>query len=279
MRSLPKPSTAACDVYYACNSRLRNQDLKQRLDNFVNQVSHEANQFDTAAIGVKVHLLPLQTLAGAGVTREELVAVYNDRMAHQAGPGREFYLELRSSSPQDECPLCAHGDVKTLDHYLPKQQFPILAVVPFNLVPSCADCNKEKLSVAPTSAGEELFHPYYNNIDNDRWLYGNVVHVSPPAVIFEVRSPAIWTALQTERIVNHFNTLNLGRRYSTQAARLVNGIKLQVQRIFDANGTDGVREHLAESADSREAINLNSWQSATYRALAASTWYCTGGFL
>lgn len=43
-------------------------------------------------------------------------------------------------------------------------------------------------------------------------------------------------------------------------------------------GIQGVREHLHREGESRTQAHVNSWQAAMYRALAASDWYCGGGF-
>jgi hypothetical protein len=252
--------------------------LKNRLDNFVGQVTSEAANYERAARRTELHTVPVQTLAGQSLTVDELVKVYDDRMANVLGPGRQFYEQLRSSAPNDECPFCSHGVVKSLDHYLPKRQYPILAVVPVNLVPSCMDCNKRKLATAPRSAEECLLHPYYDDVENDTWLNATVQQTSPPALSFYVQRPAGWNDLIFRRLEYHFGTLGLADLYSTQAARLVSEIKVQIQRLFDAGGANAVREHLIESALSRRAVNMNSWQFATFNALSLSDWYCTGGF-
>lgn len=278
MKKLAKPTIKAKDVYNTCNSRVRNAGLRGRLDAFVNTVKLEERQFETAGKNAQLHAFPAFNLNGANVTRDELVKVYDDRMANQSGPGRHYYNLLRSSAPHDECPLCSHGVVKTLDHYLPKNEYPVLSVVPLNLVPACRDCNTEKLTYSSTSEDEMLFNPYYDNIDGDIWLRAIVQETSPVALLFDVDAPNKWSRTLANRIRNHFEKLKLGELYSTQAARLLVEIKLEVGNIFAAAGTQAVREHLTEAATSREQANLNSWQSASYRALANNLWYCTGGF-
>jgi hypothetical protein len=47
---------------------------------------------------------------------------------------------------------------------------------------------------------------------------------------------------------------------------------------FDAAGEAAVREHLEDMATSRTYDRLNSWNAAAYSAMAASSWYCAGGF-
>ena len=50
-------------------------------------------------------------------------------------------------------------------------------------------------------------------------------------------------------------------------------------KIFTKSGPIAVREQLLDYADSSEHVHLNSWQTALYRALASSEWYCTEGLI
>lgn len=277
MRNLPKPHLCEQEVFDACNSKLRDKNLKARLTAFYADVAADALSYNYHGLTEQFHLFPARNLAASNVTAKELVTVYK-RMSSAKEPGRKYYDILKSSAPHDECPFCAHGVVKTLDHFLPKQSFPVLSVLPLNLVPSCRDCNTEKLTLVPSSSDEEIFHPYYDNIDGDNWLKATVLQIAPVALTFSVDAPAHWSNPKKARIENHFDKLKLGMLYSTQAARLLTGIKSQVQSLYGAGGTVAVRKHLEESATTWSVPNMNSWQAASYRALAGSVWYCTGGF-
>ena len=63
-----------------------------------------------------------------------------------------------------------------------------------------------------------------------------------------------------------------------QAAREISGIKARLESLLGDNGSDAVRDHLRQDEKSRRQAGLNSWQAACYGALAASDWFCAGGF-
>lgn len=65
------------------------------------------------------------------------------------------------------CPSCGEaGKPGTLDHYLPKSDYPELAVVIANLTPMCSECQGRKGTDFQNAAGEKLFlHPYFDTID------------------------------------------------------------------------------------------------------------------
>ena len=70
----------------------------------------------------------------------------------------------------------------------------------------------------------------------------------------------------------------LGALYTSHAAEELLNIRQQLGILLDRAGPSAVQEHLVEQAASRGAHNINSWQTATYEALAQNIWYCLGGF-
>lgn len=199
-------------------------------------------------------------------------------MAKEGAPGRDIYDEIYESAPNGKCPLCAHRPVSSLDHYLPKAHYPALVVTPLNLVPSCGDCNKSKLNAIPLGADEVGFHPYYDNVDGEKWLYAKVVTSTPAAVVFIVQASAAWDNILTERVRNHFRDMGLGALYASEAADELSNIRHQFVGFHNAGGMQRVRHELEERAESCAEAQRNGWRTATYQAWAESDWFCDGGF-
>lgn len=280
MRKLDKPPHPPGDVFLTCISRVRNIGLRTRLEAAHPYIVAAATAFDDAASSVQLHTLPIHTDVGgpARVTRDEMVAVYDSRMVPKDSPGRNIYDEILTAPAHGICPLCGQRDVSTLDHHLPKTHFPSLAVVPANLVPACSECNKVKLDTVPQTQEEQTFHPYFDDVENERWLEASVVERRPAALVFEVRPPATWSAVKASRAANHFAVFRLGLLYASQSATQLLNMRHFLTGLFRGAGAEGVRRHLIEMAASCEMVNLNSWQSATYRALSSNQWYSEGGF-
>lgn len=278
MRPLPKPRTDAGDFFSTCLSRIRDPDLKARLTAVKGQIVAAASGFDAAVEATQLHQLSPHTGVGPHVTTEEMVNVYTSRMAKQGAPGREVYDQLLTSSPQGQCPLCGQRDVASLDHHLPKMLFPRLAVVPTNLIPACASCNRIKLTQHPLTSEEETLHPYFDQVNTESWLSALVVQSKPAAVIFQVVKPQSWNTLTYQRMQHHFNTFELGSLYAAHAAVELNNMRFGLTQLFSAGGALAVKQHLEFNASSCRHAQLNSWQTALYSALAADTWFHTEGF-
>ena len=276
MRKIAKPTDDPTTVFLTCISRVRDADLKARLTAVEPAVRAAAAAYEGAATTSVLHTLVPQVTDG--VTQHEMSEVYEYRMVDRRSPGRPFYDAILALPPHGRCPLCRQRVVSTLDHHLPKLHHPALVVVPSNLVPCCGDCNHSKLAAVPGSEGEQTLHPYFDDFDDAVWLSAAVIETEPPAVRFFVEPPVTWTQLRAERVRHHFRLFELAPLYGSHAGEELVNIRFHLRRLSQAAGADGVRDHLAEMAESYTMANPNSWQQATYTALAESGWYCSGGF-
>jgi hypothetical protein len=278
MIKMDAPDLLPSDVFAECISRIRDPGLKLRMVAISQLVVAASADFNRLATQTRLHQFVRQAVVGGIVTAAEMEVVYTQRMAKKSAPGRDAYDELFNSAPNGKCPLCGHRAVSTLDHHLPKAHYPVLAVVPLNLVPACGDCNKSKLAALPTNANQEAMHPYFDNIDGDRWLFAEVVIGTPAALRFRVHAPTAWNAVLAERVALHFKTLGLGALYSAESADELLNIRGQLEMIHEAGGAALVETELRERASSCRGARMNGWRTAAFDAFADSAWFCDGGF-
>jgi hypothetical protein len=277
MLKLDHPSYSAEDTFATCISRVRTPALKARLVSATQSIIDASEAYEIAAEAQTLDQIVQQPLINGTVTTAEMEAVYTDRMAKQNTPGRPIYDDIFAAA-KGRCPLCAHRAVTTLDHHLPKAHYPALAVAPLNLVPSCSDCNKAKLARVPYTPEDVSIHPYFDDMDGERWLFAEVLEGAPAAIRFRVEPPATWEALLAERVRRHFRGLNLSALYGSEAAEELLNIRHLLAAIHAAGTADEVRSYLEEHAGSCLAGRLNGWRGATYNAWAESDWFCDGGF-
>lgn len=278
MKSLNKPTYDSKGTFSTCISIVRDANLRARLIACENLIVQAETEFESKITTGNIHTISKEKIVNGNVSTEDLEKVYTQRMAKKGVPGRAIYDKLISAPKLGICPLCSHRLVETLDHYLPKSDFPRLAVTPINLVPSCSTCNKGKLTSSPNKAEEETLHPYYDNIENDDWLSAKVNRTNPPTISYFVNPPNNWSNLLKERVKYHFEAFELNKLYSTQAAVLVRGLNYRLESIYNSLGADGVEKYLSEEFESRYADDRNSWQTAFYMAISTDNWFCDGGY-
>ncbi len=278
MRSLPKPTDDARTTFELCANNVQNEDFSTRLHSVSAVIESAEADYDVQ--GEKGSLFTIaETVSVAGIiTKKEMENLYTGTFSRQRSKVRPIYDKIKSAPRNGICPLCSQRVVTQLDHYLPKTRHPALAVTPINLVPSCSDCNKEKLALQPTTASKQILHPYFDEVDDEIWLSARVVESAPPAIVFSATPPNTWSTVKYDRVRYHFETLCLGSLYSSNAGAELINIHFSLMRVAERGGVGGLKTHLAEQAEDRQTVEKNSWQAAMYDALRKSNWFCEVGY-
>jgi len=205
--------------------------------------------------------------------RSELIKLYEQYLVPRGKPGRSVYSDLLNAA-LEECPFCGGiGVPNTLDHFLAKSRHPSFSILPFNLVPSCRDCNMgEKGGGAASLAEEVLLQPY---IDKDmfykeQWVFASY-EADPPdepgRFVYFVRTPERWDATDVARAEHHFKTFNLAHKYGLKAAQALATVKAQAE-VMIARGLvyADVREIILQPGIERAPFP-NHWQTGMFQAL------------
>lgn len=278
------PTDSPEEVFLKCIMNYT-QDKKERLSLYTNEVVRISKLYEEKAFNTTLHTMEIQEeedgrIKGSKITASEIKKVYKDKFVSKGEGGRPYYDRLMSMPRFGKCPFCGIRDVSTLDHYLPKSKYPALSITLINLVPACSDCNQRcKKQFIPKSSEEEILHPYFDNVENEIWLEAEVVEVLPIAFRFSVKNPDEWDDLKRKRVIHHFSFFKLDQLYSIKAAEEFIGCQGEYLNIFKIGGIQELKEGLVRRKDSYEKINLNSYQSAMYRALVNSEWFYDTGLI
>ena len=178
MRALTMPTYDSKIVYQECISSVQKDcNLRARLNEVTDNIVEAAMDYEKKAKFKQLYSIPSNNCKNdeitlGSVTKEELKNVYSSHMVKGSKNARDIYDSLLSQSPFGKCPFCGFGHATTLDHYLPKAKYPQFSVLPFNLVPSCKDCNTGKRTGIATTAEDQILHPYFDhqNFIDDQWL-------------------------------------------------------------------------------------------------------------
>jgi len=118
---------------------------------------------------------------------------------------------------KNRCPICdcsfGYSQV-TLDHILPKSKFPIYAITPINLVPTCHNCNIRKGTKVPS----KVLHPYFHKFETFEYLSIEIeVNENDPCKsIIEVNLSEVAKENKEdfEDIIENINTYKLRQKYT-----------------------------------------------------------------
>lgn len=196
--------------------------------------------------------------------KKSLVRLYDYMIVQKRIGG---YYDSIMSNVNRICPFCGEGMPKNLDHFLPKSEYPFLAVTPDNLVPSCRDCNMEKNSDKPVNNEDVPLHPYYDEI-TDIWLEVNLDFSQKEFIGFEYYNgfDASKNPVLSGRIDAHIRVHGLQSNFETHANSMINSKKRNHLKTAEQS-IDELRKDLTTELISFELEDKNSWRSALYRSL------------
>ncbi|WP_333745593.1 HNH endonuclease [Streptomyces sp. IBSBF 2950] len=275
MWPLDPPAVSSRHSYETCVGSTRDPGRRELLLAAADSVEGAGDRFRSAAHQNTLHALDSTAFSIPGISAADAVAWAYDRGMVATKSGRVIYDQIMSAPPEQRCPLCGHGVVRTLDHVLPKKAFPALCVDPLNLVPACADCNHAKGEARPSSAETTPLHPYLDRIDHDPWLDARIMQSSPIWLEFFVSPPPSWDHVLTDRARHHFELFGLSELFAIQANRTLSSIRHQLAELKSGNA-EVVRAYLSDEAATRLAHRPNGWEGVTYRTLAGDDRFCNG---
>jgi hypothetical protein len=152
MRPLQPPPSLPIEVYdRIAGSKLRAS--RRRLEALRGGVERAFNSY------VIDRLPTLRPLTITTEDRAHLLGCYDS----STKPLEELRQALLASAGS-VCPYCGLDRPTTLDHYVPKTDYPEFAVFPPNLIPSCGVCNNRKGTAWRETRHRLFLHAYYDRI-------------------------------------------------------------------------------------------------------------------
>jgi len=178
----------------------------------------------------------------------------------------------------NKCQYCTINTSSTVDHYLPKEIYPEFAVYALNLVPCCHECNGFKGTIFLIDGERQFVNFYFDLLPVRRFLrvrFEFKDEVIPVPTYYVEQIPEISGEL-VDIINNHFQRLQLNRRYSECTSDVITGHILSIQQ----NGLVGnfltITELLHDEASKDQRMfGHNFWRSVLTEELANSEHFIT----
>jgi len=215
------------------------------------------------------------------VSHADLITLYEQKLVKNAS-GRKLYQKIKNTAPDGFCQLCHAGLAETLDHYLPKEQFPSLSIAPFNLIPACLRCNKEKHTKVPSSVKEQSLHPLYDkHVYRMDWIE---VAITPDTGRVSYSAGHTLDDTTHARVQTHLTDHNIGQLYSTHAtievAQLARTLCEGPFPLSPNDAHEEVRERYGRLGRWRRDgyLTVKAWEVALLRCLLRADWFWQGGY-
>lgn len=176
-----------------------------------------------------------------------------------------------------DCPYCAMRlpkikDRHSLDHYLPKKQFPEFSILPQNLVQACNGCNSPKRSNFKMKDGTRAFiHPYYTDLGTKPILKAHVQDKGgAPFFTFKLELANLSESVSAT-VEHHVTELGLLQRWAEYALEEPLSLLRAYARMWQGTRKeDCIRKMMREQAETEQNELLNSPKAAALLALSVA---------
>lgn len=198
---------------------------------------------------------------------------------HYASPRGDLahITKMRASTEHLVCPMCGSMHSGTLDHYLPKNGFPIFAVFSSNLVPACKCNSKRKETLTGANPNERVLHPYFDACLGERLVraqfddLGDVPRVSIALMVATTHPDHAAISFHIQSIVQRSA---IGKYLADRWSSLFRKPSLVV-RAFEKNVATRaeVRDILLKERDALDDLHRgkNNWNSVFVSGLLQPT--------
>lgn len=260
--TIPSFNKSSGEIFEQCVRGYRDPKRVQKLLRYKKDVESSAKDY-LKYIPYDIEHYPKTVVSSDD--KELLIDVYKEKFSKASfKKGRAYYDKILAGA-SGKCAICNIGVASTLDHYLPKVEYPTLCVFPANLVPECQSCNKNKGDFIQRENEKMLLHPYFDDLSDIIWIDARLVFSS--IIGIEYYNSYASDPVIASRISLTIEKYQLFPLFAIQAnSDISNNMSMwrnQLQNI----GADQLRIYFSMCRISREEEDLNSWSSALYRAL------------
>lgn len=251
------------------SKNIRSALLKSRVHAKDDEIEARFDEYDHA-----FETNTLESIAEEPVMQEmrtDLQSLYN----FKSRPFQELHeLLIRPDGIlNDTCPNCDKDSVESFDHLLPQTKFPEFSDHPLNLMPCCSECNGRKSANWIENGRRKYLNLYIDELPEVQYLFCDV-RVSGDAIEcdFSLANPNGIDADLFRKITNHFETLDLCRRYKNRSNQVVTELSTQVQLcksfpLGDIKEKEYVRHILQDViANSKQQKGCNNWKTLIFEA-------------
>lgn len=276
MHSLPVPNLTFSEIFTACVARIR-EPSRSALTAETDDIGSYVERYVALAKTNDLFTLVPHIEVGNS-TRAAHVNTYEGHVANKSSDLRRFYNSIKSAKKTYRCPFCGWAQIKQVDHFVPKQIYFRLSVVPQNLVPICSDCNKAKGEFHGDRKERALFHPYFDPIPTGPWLSAEISVSDAVAVTYSIDF-AVVDQLTGHRLDNQFRKLEIFEAYEDLASHHLISLRDSLLQVIEVSGVAVLYTHVEGLRDQAltEAGGVPStWKVMLYNAMLDCEEFMTG---
>jgi len=173
------------------------------------------------------------------------------------------------------CQYCTIAPIGSLDHIVPKDEFPEFSVNPKNLLPACTTCNSHKNQNWKENNSTLFLNLYTDTLPNEQYLFVDLV-VSPNYIepTFELRNVNNINADFFQLLKSHYSRLHLPERFKKESHKVISELTNLISASKNLLSKDQIIELVQNKIDEdKKTFGSNNFKSMLEEALISNKNY------
>jgi 5-methylcytosine-specific restriction endonuclease McrA len=186
---------------------------------------------------------------------------------------RENINNQQLETIRNTCQNCTIDSVGTMDHFLPKTDYPEYAVNAYNLFPCCSKCNEYK---SRTTGNHKFLNLFLDKLPDIQYLFIDIIKDNDTLnfKFYLTNSQSKIDSLLFQKIEKHFDNLHLLQRMRDCSISYLSDFISSIRPHYCRNGKDYVIETVLEDIDElRKGYGFNYWKSSLKAGLIYSSYF------
>ncbi|WP_312765772.1 hypothetical protein [Epilithonimonas sp.] len=261
MKNLINFNEDCFEVYKEAVRKKRDLDKKALLIGLENRIESQFTLYAQKFNARKIY--EVTSLGFNSVEKDALIDLYKYKSAVVRNLKNKI-LDKQIVTINATCQYCTLNSVASLDHFIPKEDFPEYSVNALNLFPCCTECNSKKNKLCFDGEESLFLNLYLDELPNKKYLKADFdFNNDIPMVTFTLCNPEIIEISIFKTISNHYERLNLLERMREKSNEIITEIINSLKTYHKINSNiESLKNFIEdEENENKEAYGYNYWKS------------------
>lgn len=249
------------EVYKDAVNRKRNISKKNILIGLEDRIEPQFILYSEKFNDKKIY--EITSLGFNNIEKEVLIDLYQYKSSVVKNLKNKI-LDKQIATINATCQYCTLNSVSSLDHFIPKEDFPEYSVNPLNLFPCCVECNSKKNNLCFDGEEGLFLNLYLDELPNKKYLKAEFDFINDiPLVTFSLRNSENIDGIDFRTIRNHYERLNLLERMREKSNEIITEIINTMKTYYRINSDiESLKSFIEdEEKENKEAYGYNYWKS------------------
>lgn len=253
-------STFLDHVLKAKNNSKKDPDYKKRVEILKPNVKNKYSAFEIE--NTANNLASLTAHGYVGQDKIDLLKLYKyDNSVLQKL--NEEVTTLEGNRLINTCQNCTINEINSLDHIVPKDEFPEFSVNPRNLFPSCSKCNGHKSFIWRENHRSVFLNLYLDNLPEEQYLFCNPTFEEDKITLkFTVENRFNIEQNLFDLIFNHYSRLHLPKRFRKNSHDTIYELNKEINKYKDKISKEELIKTIKEDIiEEKIYYGFNYWKA------------------